>query len=147
MTKITNLFFYKKKKKEEVLNLVSLDKSVLKKFPSQLSGGQIQRVVIAIALSRDIKLLLLDEPTTALDEENKNNIINLLNEIKNRLNILILFVTHDINSIKDICKNIIILKNGKIIEEGLTNEILSAPKEDYTKRLINSTFRNKNFRT
>ena len=148
MTKITNQFFCtEERKKEEVLNLVSLDKSVLKKFPSQLSGGQIQRVVIAIALSRDIKLLLLDEPTTALDEENKNNIINLLNEIKNRLNILILFVTHDINSIKDICKNIIILKNGKIIEEGLTNEILSAPKEDYTKRLINSTFRNKNFRT
>ena len=147
MTKITNQFFCSEEKKEEVLNLVSLDKSVLKKFPSQLSGGQIQRVVIAIALSRDIKLLLLDEPTTALDEENKNNIINLLNEIKNRLNILILFVTHDINSIKDICKNIIILKNGKIIEEGLTNEILSAPKEDYTKRLINSTFRNKNFRT
>jgi peptide/nickel transport system ATP-binding protein len=147
MTKITNQFFCSEEKKEEVLNLVSLDKSVLKKFPSQLSGGQIQRVVIAIALSRDIKLLLLDEPTTALDEENKNNIINLLNEIKNRLNILILFVTHDINSIKDICQNIIILKNGKIIEEGLTNEILSAPKEDYTKRLINSTFRNKNFRT
>ena len=147
MTKITNQFFCSEEKKEEVLNLVSLDKSVLKKFPSQLSGGQIQRVVIAIALSRDIKLLLLDEPTTALDEENKNNIINLLNEIKNRLNILILFVTHDINSIKDICKNIIILKNGKIIEEGLTNENLSAPKEDYTKRLINSTFRNKNFRT
>ena len=147
MTKITNQFFCSEEKKEEVLNLVGLDKSVLKKFPSQLSGGQIQRVVIAIALSRDIKLLLLDEPTTALDEENKNNIINLLNEIKNRLNILILFVTHDINSIKDICKNIIILKNGKIIEEGLTNEILSAPKEDYTKRLINSTFRNKNFRT
>ena len=136
MTKITNQFFCSEEKKEEVLNLVSLDKSVLKKFPSQLSGGQIQRVVIAIALSRDIKLLLLDEPTTALDEENKNNIINLLNEIKNRLNIL-----------KNICKNIIILKNGKIIEEGLTNEILSAPKEDYTKRLINSTFRNKNFRT
>ena len=127
--------------------MVGLDKSVLKKFPSQLSGGQIQRVVIAIALSRDIKLLLLDEPTTALDEENKNNIINLLNEIKNRLNILILFVTHDINSIKDICKNIIILKSGEIIEKGLTDEILSTPKEDYTKRLINSTFKNKIFRT
>jgi peptide/nickel transport system ATP-binding protein len=147
MTKITNQFFCSEEKKEEVLNLVSLDKSVLKKFPSQLSGGQIQRVVIAIALSRDIKLLLLDEPTTALDEENKNNIINLLNEIKSRLNILILFVTHDINSIKDICKNIIILKNGEIIEKGLTDEILSTPKEDYTKRLINSTFKNKIFRT
>lgn len=147
MTKITNQFFCTEEKKKEVLDLVDLDISVLKKFPSQLSGGQIQRVVIAIALSRDIKLLLLDEPTTALDEENKNNIIDLLNEIKKHLNILILFVTHDINSIKNICKNIIILKNGKIIEKGLTNDILSTPKEDYTKRLINSTFKNKIFRT
>ncbi len=147
MTKITDQFFCSDEKKEEVLNLVDLDKSVLKKFPSQLSGGQIQRVVIAIALSREIKLLLLDEPTTALDEENKNNIINLLIQIKEKLNILILFVTHDINSIKGICEKIIILKNGKIIEKGLTNEVLSTPKEEYTKRLINSTFKNKIFRT
>ena len=147
MTKITNQFFCVDKRKEEVLNLVCLDKNVLKKFPSQLSGGQIQRVVIAIALSRDIKILLLDEPTTALDEENKKNIIDLINEIKKHLNILILFVTHDINSIQNICKDIIILKNGEIIEKGLTNDILSTPKEDYTKRLINSTFKNKIFRT
>ena len=147
MTKIKNQFFCTQEKKVEVLKLVDLDISVLNKFPTQLSGGQIQRVVIAIALSRNIKLLLLDEPTTALDEENKNNIIDLLNEIKKRLNILILFVTHDINSIKDICKNIIILKNGEIIEQGLTIDILSTPKEDYTKRLINSTFKDKTFRT
>ena len=147
MTKITNQFFCTEERKKEVLKLVSLDTSVLNKFPSQLSGGQIQRVVIAIALSKEIKLLLLDEPTTALDEENKNNIINLLNDIKKQINILILFVTHDINSIKNICKNIIILKNGKIIEQGLTNDILSTPKEDYTKKLIDSTFKNKNFRT
>ena len=98
-------------------------------------------------MSRDIKILLLDEPTTALDEENKKNIIDLINEIKKHLNILILFVTHDINSIQNICKDIIILKNGEIIEKGLTNDILSTPKEDYTKRLINSTFKNKIFRT
>ena len=118
----------------------------MNKFPSQLSGGQIQRIVIAIALSRNIKLLLLDEPTTALDEENKTNIINLINDLKNRLNILILFVTHDIESIKDICNEIIILKDGQIIEKGFTRDILSSPKEDYTKKLINSTFKNKNFR-
>ena len=130
----------------EVLKLVDLDISVLNKFPTQLSGGQIQRVVIAIALSRNIKLLLLDEPTTALDEENKNNIINLINDLKKRLDILILFVTHDITSIKNICDEIIILKNGEIVEKGLTADILSSPKEDYTKKLINSTFKNKPFR-
>lgn len=146
MTKINNQFFCPQEKKEEVLKLVDLDKSILNKFPTQLSGGQIQRVVIAIALSRNIKLLLLDEPTTALDEVNKNNIINLINDLKIRLNILILFVTHDIQSIKDICKDIVILKNGEIIEKGLTVDILSSPKEDYTKKLINSTFKNKHFR-
>ena len=146
MTKIKDQFFCSNEKKEEVLKLVDLDISLLNKFPSQLSGGQIQRIVIAIALSRNIKLLLLDEPTTALDEENKTNIINLINDLKNRLNILILFVTHDIESIKDICNEIIILKDGQIIEKGFTKDILSSPKEDYTKKLINSTFKNKNFR-
>ena len=130
MTKISNQFFCSKEKKEEVLELLDLDKSVLNKFPTQLSGGQIQRVVIAIALSRNIKLLLLDEPTTALDEENKSNIINIINNLKKRLNILILFVTHDINSIKELCKEIIILRNGEIIEKGLTQNILSSPEED-----------------
>ena len=146
MTKIKNQFFCTQEKKVEVLKLVDLDISVLNKFPTQLSGGQIQRVVIAIALSRNIKLLLLDEPTTALDEENKNNIINLINDLKKRLDILILFVTHDITSIKNICDEIIILKNGEIVEKGLTADILSSPKEDYRKKLINSTFKNKQFR-
>lgn len=146
MTKIKNQFFCSEEKKEEVLKLLDLDKSILNKFPPQLSGGQIQRVVIAIALSRNAKILLLDEPTTALDFENKNNIINIINDLKKQLNVLILFVTHDIDSIKDICNEIVIIKNGKVIESSLTNIVLSSPKEDYTKRLINSTFKNKNFR-
>ena len=146
MTKIKDQFFCSNEKKEEVLKLVDLDISLLNKFPSQLSGGQIQRIVIAIALSRNIKLLLLDEPTTALDEENKTNIINLINDLKTRLSILILFVTHDIESIKDICNEIIILKDGQVIEKGFTIDVLSTPKEDYTKKLINSTFKNKQFR-
>lgn len=146
MTKIKNQFFCSEEKKEEVLKLLDLDKSILNKFPPQLSGGQIQRVVIAIALSRNAKILLLDEPTTALDFENKNNIINIINDLKKQLNVLILFVTHDIDSIKDICNEIVIIKNGKVIEDGLTQVVLSSPKEDYTKKLINSTFKNKNFR-
>ena len=87
MTKIKNQFFCEKQRKLESLYLVGLDETILNKFPNQLSGGQIQRVVIAIAISKNVKLLLLDEPTTALDIENKENIINLICDIKNKLNI------------------------------------------------------------
>lgn len=146
MTKIKDQFFCSNEKKEEVLKLVDLDISLLNKFPSQLSGGQIQRIVIAIALSRNIKLLLLDEPTTALDFENKTNIINIVNDLKDKLNINILFVTHDIESIKDICDDIVIIKNGYVVEFGKTQEVLNNPQNEYTKKLLNSSFKNKKFR-
>ncbi|WWW12971.1 ATP-binding cassette domain-containing protein [Arcobacter cryaerophilus gv. pseudocryaerophilus] len=119
---------------------------MLEKYPSQISGGQTQRVVIAIALSRDIKLLLLDEPTTALDFENKTNIINIVKDLKDKLNINILFVTHDIESIKDICDDIVIIKNGYVVEFGKTQEVLNNPQNEYTKKLLNSSFKNKKFR-
>ena len=146
MTKIIKQFFCSNEIRNKVLKLVGLEAWVLEKYPNQLSGGQIQRVVIAIAISKDIKFLILDEPTTALDIENRNVIIELVNKLKEELNILVLFVTHDINSIIDICRNIIIIKDGIIIEEGLTKDILDKPKNDYTKTLINSTFKNKDFR-
>ena len=104
-------------------------------------------MIIAIALSKNIKFLLLDEPTTALDIKNRDNIIKLIDQLIKKLNILILFVTHDIESIRTLCENIVIIKDGLIIEEGKTSEILNNPKEEYTKTLINSTFKNKDFRT
>ncbi len=146
MTKIKDQFFCKDKRKEELLKLVGLESSLLNRFPKELSGGQLQRVVIAIALSNDAKLLLLDEPTTALDETSKETILNLIEDISKKLNLLILFVTHDIESIRNLCKELIIIKDGHILEQGLTKEILTKPKEDYTKKLINSTFKNKEFR-
>lgn len=146
MTKISKQFFCDDNKKEQLLKLVGLEDFILNRFPSELSGGQLQRVVIAIALSNDIKLLLLDEPTTALDIKSKRTILDLINYLNEELHILILFVTHDINSIKNICNDIIIIKDGKIIEEGNTLVVLENPKNEYTKELINSTFENKEFR-
>ena len=146
MTKIKNQIFCSDEKKEEVFKLLDLPLEILEKYPSQISGGQTQRVVIAIALSRDIKLLLLDEPTTALDFENKTNIINIVKDLKDKLNIKILFVTHDIESIKDICDDIVIIKNGYIAEFGKTQEVLNNPQNEYTKKLLNSSFKNKKFR-
>ncbi|WP_320034984.1 ATP-binding cassette domain-containing protein [Halarcobacter sp.] len=146
MTKIKNQFFCKNEKKEELFNLVGLDTKFLNRFPSELSGGQLQRVVIAIALSNEIKFLLLDEPTTALDENSKKTILELIYKLQKELNILTLFVTHDINSIKNICENIVIIKDGAIIEKGTTKDVLNNPQSTYTKELINSTFENKDFR-
>ncbi|WP_419765753.1 MAG: ATP-binding cassette domain-containing protein [Arcobacter sp.] len=146
MTKIDNQFFCNEKEKNEALKLVGLKEFVLNRFPSQLSGGQLQRVVIAIAISQKPKLLLLDEPTTALDTKNKEIILNLLQDLKKDLDLKILYVTHDIYSIKDLCEDIIILKNGKIIESGKTEEVLSKPKNEYTIELIDSNFINKKFR-
>jgi len=146
MTKIKDQFFCSNMRKKELMQFVQLDTKLLERFPNQLSGGQLQRVVIAIAFSNDIKLLLLDEPTTALDKKSKNTILNLLHELQKKLNFLTLFVTHDIASIKDICKNIVIIKNGEVVEQGKTLDILSNPRNAYTKELIDSTFENKEFR-
>ncbi|WP_428024432.1 ATP-binding cassette domain-containing protein [Arcobacter sp.] len=146
MTKIGKQFFCDEEKKHKSLELVGLKEFVLNRFPSQLSGGQLQRVVIAIAISQNPKLLLLDEPTTALDTKNKEIILNLLQNLAKDLDLKILYVTHDIYSIKDLCEDIIILKNGKIIESGKTEDVLSNPKESYTIELINSNFINKKFR-
>lgn len=147
MTKIKQQFFCSKKRKLELLSLVGLESWVLERFPSQLSGGQLQRVVIAIALTNDPKLLLLDEPTTALDTNSKQTIIDLIKKIQNELNLYVLFVTHDINSIIDICKYLIIINQGKVVETGLTQEVLHNPKDEYTQQLISSGFNTRTFRT
>ena len=81
-----------------------------------------------------------------MDNENKKNIINLISKLQKELNILTLFVTHDIESIKDLCENIVVLNKGEIVEQGLTKNILESAKNEYTQKLIDSTFKNKNFR-
>ena len=146
LTKITKQFFCDKHQKIQNLKKVGLESYILNRFPSQLSGGQLQRVVIAIALSNNPKLLLLDEPTTALDTKSKERILNLLLTLQKDLNILMLYVTHDISSIKNLCKDIVILKNGNIIESGTVEDILNNPQEEYTKDLILSSFENREFR-
>ena len=146
MTKISKQFFCSDSKIDELLTLVKIDLEFKNKFPSQLSGGQLQRVVIAISLSKNPKLLLLDEPTTALDIESKNSILKILKELKEKLNFIIIFVSHDIESIKDICQQIIILKDGLICEWGKTFDILKNPQTKYTQELIQSNFKNRKFR-
>jgi peptide/nickel transport system ATP-binding protein len=147
LTKIKKQFFTSIEKQLELLEKVNLDSSILERFPSELSGGQLQRIVIAIALSSNPKLILLDEPTTALDSTSKKHIIELLNTLQQEYHFKIIFVTHDINSIESLCENIIILENGLIVESGKSEKVLQNPKHAYTKKLINSSFSNKQFRT
>lgn len=146
MTKIGKQFFCHTNKIDELLQLVNLDLAFKEKFPSQLSGGQLQRVVIAIALSTNPQLLLLDEPTTALDLESKQSILSILKELQQKLQFLLIFVSHDIDSIKDICRNIVILKDGIICERGKTSTVLENSKNRYTQQLITSNFKNREFR-
>ncbi len=147
MTKIKHQFFCTQERKLELLSLVGLESWILERFPTQLSGGQLQRVIIAIALTHTPKLLLLDEPTTALDIASKERILGLIKELQKKLNLLILFVTHDINSIIGVCQDVIIIKDGLIIEKGLCDNILNNPQHTYTKTLIQSGFENRDFRT
>lgn len=126
--------------------MVGLDSEFLERYPPQLSGGQQQRVVIAMALAKKPKLLLLDEPTTALDPKLKESVLALLQNLQDELGFLILFVTHDIPSAEALCREIAILKDGRIIETGPMQEIIQNPKEDYTKMLIQSNFALRKFR-
>lgn len=141
LTKIKKQFFVDEKRQNELFTLVGLDTALLNRFPSELSGGQLQRAIIALALSNNPKLLLLDEPTTALDTTSKELIVQLIKQLSDTLNIKILFVTHDISSIIDICDDIVIIQNGKVMEYGNTEQILNNPKNDYTKKLLQANFK------
>lgn len=128
-----------KRDNEKILNLlnaVSLDKSHLEKYPNELSGGELQRIVIMTSLLLSPKILICDEPTTSLDVDTGFKIIELLNRLKEEQNLSLIFVTHDLSIIKNITDNLIIMKDGKIVERGKTTNILENPKHSYTKKLL-----------
>ncbi len=146
LTKIKKQFFIDEDLMKEYMLLVGLEEDMLQRFPSELSGGQLQRVIIAMALSIKPKLLLLDEPTTALDKQSKESILKLIEKLQKRDAFDMLFVTHDILTVENLCQKIGIIKEGKIVEEGDMSEVLNAPKDEYTKKLINSGFEKREFR-
>ncbi len=146
LTKIGKQFFCDKPTKIKMLQFVGLEEWVLNRFSSELSGGQLQRVVIAIALSNNPKILLLDEPTTALDTKSKTIILELLKTIQQELNLLILYVTHDLESVNELCEDIIIIKDGVIVEQGKTKQTINNPQHQYTQQLLDASFNNKEFR-
>ncbi|MBN1353037.1 MAG: ABC transporter ATP-binding protein [Candidatus Omnitrophica bacterium] len=107
-------------------------------YPHLISGGEKQRVMIAMAIALNPKLLIADEPTTALDVTIQNEILELIMALKTELGMSVLFITHDFSVIKKVADTILVMKNGVVVEAGHANEIFSNPKHEYTKKLLNA---------
>ncbi|MFG1274181.1 dipeptide ABC transporter ATP-binding protein [Xanthobacter flavus] len=120
----------------ELADMVGLPQNLLERFPHQLSGGQKARIGIARAIALDPDLVILDEPTAALDVSVQAVVLNLLEELKQRLGMSYLFVSHDLHVVGLLCDRVIVMRHGRIVEEGTAREVLEAPKDAYTRELI-----------
>ena len=125
---------------KELLELVGINEPAkrLKQYPHELSGGMRQRVMIAIALACEPKLLIADEPTTALDVTIQAQILELMQELRKKLGMSIIMITHDLGVVASMCERIAVMYAGHIVEYGTADEIFYEPKHEYTKGLIKS---------
>ncbi|WP_456451338.1 ATP-binding cassette domain-containing protein [Hydrogenimonas sp.] len=146
LTKIKDQWIVGTDRAAERMAQVGLEPALLDRFPPELSGGQLQRVVIAMALALRPKLLLLDEPTTALDADLRRVVVELLLQLQERMGFLMLFVTHDIATAAKLCREITVIRKGRVMESGPTAEVLARPASDYTRALIDANFANREFR-
>lgn len=122
----------------EMIEKVGLKKTSLELYPHEFSGGQRQRIAIARALILKPKLIIADEPVSALDASIQAQIINLLNDLKKEFNLTILFISHDLSVIKYLSDKVSVMYLGEVLEQGLTNEIYDNPVHPYTKALLNA---------
>lgn len=124
----------------EMMKLVGLPRAeeLFKDYPHQLSGGMRQRVMIAMALVCDPAILIADEPTTALDVTIQAQILALMKDLNRRLNTAVMMITHDLGVVAETCERVVVMYGGKIVEEGLVDEIFKNPQHPYTKGLIQS---------
>ena len=125
-----------KTKIASLLDLVGIPSSRANSYPDELSGGQRQRVMIAMSIACEPLLLIADEPTTALDVTVQAQILKLLDELKTRMNMGMLFITHDFGVVADIADNVVVMFRGEIVESGTKDEVLGNPQHPYTKALL-----------
>ena len=124
------------KKIYELFNIVGLEESIIDRFPHELSGGMKQRAVIALALSCDPKLIIADEPTTALDVVIQDQILNEIRKVQEVLGLSLIYISHDIAVIAEMTDNMAVMYAGRIVERGPTSDIFANPKHSYTKSLL-----------
>ena len=123
---------------EQLLQMVGLDAAALDKYPHEFSGGQRQRICIARAIATGPELLICDEAVSALDLSVRAQILELLEDLKRKLGLSLLFITHDLGVVQHIADRVVVMNRGKIIEEGPCGQVLKAPREEYTRYLLSS---------
>jgi ABC-type glutathione transport system ATPase component len=122
----------------EAMRQVLLSPDLMRRYPSQLSGGQLQRVAIALAIALRAEILLADEPTSALDVTVQAEVLDLLRDLRESIGMSILFISHDLAVVAELCDRVAVMRQGLIVEQGPAREVLSAPADPYTAELLES---------
>jgi microcin C transport system ATP-binding protein len=120
----------------QALSDVGLDPETMDRYPHEFSGGQRQRIAIARAMALDPEFVVLDEPTSALDKSVRAQIVDLLADLQRRRGLAYLFISHDLEVVRALASDIVVMKGGRVVESGAAQDIFNAPREDYTRALL-----------
>ena len=133
----------RREKARDIIRKVGLEEGILDKYPAEISGGQCQRIAVARALITEPEIIICDEAVSALDVSVQAQILNLLKDLQQRMHVAYLFISHDIGVVYHMADRICVMKNGRIVEEGIAEEVLDHPKHSYTRQLLECSFAKK----